>query len=85
MEALIAAAGLVLVAIATIFGALFNAKKRGRAEGEIERHKDRLEIKDSIIEDVNLAQQARDAVMRDNRKPGSLHTNDPNNRDEKPT
>jgi hypothetical protein len=81
MEALVAAAGVVLIAIASIFGAIFQAKKRGRAEGEIERHKDRLEIKDSIIEDVNLAQQARDAVRRDNRKPGSLR-DDPYNRDE---
>ena len=81
MESLIAAAGVVLVAIATIFGALFNAKKRGRAEGEIERTEDKLDIANEIIEDVNLAQQARDAV-RDNLRSGGSLRDDPNNRDE---
>ena len=85
MESLIAAAGVVLVAIASIFAAIFQAKRRGKSEGEIERTEDKLDIANEIIDDVKLAQQARDAVMRDNRKPGSLHTNDPNNRDEKPT
>ena len=81
MEALIAAAGIIIVAIASIFAAIFQAKHRGKSEGEIERTEDKLDIANEIIEDVNLAQQARDAV-RDNLRSGGSLRDDPNNRDE---
>ena len=81
MEALIAAAGIVLVAIASILGAIFQAKKRGAAEGEAEHHEYKAEQLESVLDDTRLAQQARDAV-RDNLRSGGSLRDDPNNRDE---
>lgn len=65
MEALVAAAGIVLIGLAAVFGAIFQAKHRGKAEGEIERQADKLDVANEIIEDVKLANAARDAVGSD--------------------
>ena len=68
MEAIVAAVGIVLIGLAAIFGAIFQAKHRGKAEGEISRQQDKLDITNESIEDVKLANAARDVAGRDNRE-----------------
>ena len=83
MEAIVAAVGIVLIGLAAIFGAIFQGKQRGKAEGRAERHKDDLEAKDEIIDDVKLANAARDAASVDFGDGGSLRDNK-YNRDKNP-
>ena len=68
MESLVAAAGVILVAVASIFAAIFQAKHRGKAEGEAEHHGHKAEQAEEILGDVRVANAARDAAGRDNRE-----------------
>jgi signal transduction histidine kinase len=79
MEALIAAAGVVLVAIASIFAALFQSKRRGRAEGEAAHQEYKAAETESILDDVKLANEARDNLRSGSDKRTELH--DKYNRD----
>ena len=73
MEALIAAAGIVFVAIASIFGAIFQSRRRGKAEGEAEHHEYKAEQLEEVLDDVRVADAARSAASVDPGKRAELH------------
>ena len=73
MESLVAAAGVILVAVASIFAAIFQAKHRGKAEGEAEHHGHKAEQAEEILGDVRVANAARSAAGSDPGKRSELH------------
>jgi hypothetical protein len=82
VEALIAAAGVVLISIATILAALFQSRRRGKAEGEAEHHEYKAEQLEEVLDDVRVADAARSAASVDPGKRSELHRR--YNRDQKP-
>ena len=82
MESLVAAAGVILVAVASIFAAIFQAKHRGKAEGEAEHHGHKAEQLEEVLDDVRVADAARSAASVDPGKRAELHRR--YDRDQKP-